>query len=113
MGINKNKMKLSIALVLSSAISTSAWVSPKLASNFRTTTSLDAASIWYSTSTGNTETIAGYISEAAGVAANDIGDASDDEITGADEQRSGTSWDDWLYDTLPNLELDGKKVAII
>merc|ERR1712232_1341879 len=32
--------------------------------------------------------------------------------TGADEQRSGTSWDDWLYDTLPNLELEGKKVAI-
>ena len=32
--------------------------------------------------------------------------------TGADEQRSGTSWDDWLYDTLPNLDLDGKKVAI-
>merc|ERR1712157_455483 len=32
--------------------------------------------------------------------------------TGADEQRSGTSWDDWLYDTLPSLELEGKKVAI-
>merc|ERR1712028_259692 len=32
--------------------------------------------------------------------------------TGADEQRSGTSWDDWLYDTLPNLDVDGKKVAI-
>ena len=32
--------------------------------------------------------------------------------TGADEQRSGTSWDDWLYDQLPNLDLTGKKVAI-
>merc|ERR1712172_365840 len=82
--------------------------------------------VFYSTSTGNTETIAGYIAEASGAAANDIGDASDNEITGsdalivgaptwhtgADEQRSGTSWDDWLYDTLPNLDLDGKKIAI-
>merc|ERR1712125_63513 len=64
--------------------------------------------------------------DASGAAANDIGDATTDEITGsdalivgaptwhtgADEQRSGTSWDDWLYDTLPNLDLDGKKVAI-
>jgi len=119
-------MKLSIALVFSAVTSSSAWVAPKLTSGLRTTTSLDAASIWYSTSTGNTETIAGYISEAAGVAANDIGDASNDEITGSDalivgaptwhtgeeEQRSGTSWDDWLYDTLPGLELEGKKVAI-
>merc|ERR1712129_265423 len=22
------------------------------------------------------------------------------------------SWDDWLYDTLPNVNLDGKKVAV-
>merc|ERR1712085_211092 len=32
--------------------------------------------------------------------------------TGADEQRSGTSWDDWLYDNLPNVDVSGKKVAI-
>ena len=116
-------MKLSIAIVLCSAAAVSAWVAPS-AGIRSTRTSLNA--IWYSTSTGNTETIAGYISEASGLAANDIGDASDSEITGADtlivgaptwhtgadEQRSGTSWDDWLYDTLPNLDLDGKKVAI-
>jgi len=121
----KRKMKLTATLILSAALSASAWVSPKL-SNSRLGTSLDAASIWYSTSTGNTETIAGYIADASGAAANDIGDASNDEITGsdclivgaptwhtgADEQRSGTSWDDWLYDTLPSLELEGKKVAI-
>merc|ERR1719291_187054 len=121
----KRKMKLTATLILSAAFSASAWVSPKL-SNSRLSTSLDAASIWYSTSTGNTETIAGYIADASGAAANDIGDATTDEITGsdalivgaptwhtgADEQRSGTSWDDWLYDTLPNLELEGKKVAI-
>merc|ERR1712106_259892 len=55
-----------------------------------------------------------------------IADAENDEIashdtiivgaptwnTGADEQRSGTGWDDWLYDTLPNLDFSGKKVAV-
>lgn len=90
-------------------------------------TALNAVQMYYSTSTGNTETVAGYIAEAAGgIAFEDIGDATDGDVTGADglivgaptwhtgadEQRSGTSWDDWLYETLPNLELDGKKVAI-
>merc|ERR1711937_308464 len=78
------------------------------------------------TSTGNTETVANYITEAIGVDAVDIGDAEDADITGADgliigaptwhtgaeEQRSGTTWDDWLYDTLPNLDITGKKIAI-
>jgi sulfite reductase alpha subunit-like flavoprotein len=68
--------------------------------------------IWYSSSTGNTETVASYIAKAAGCEKdfNDIGDAKIDEIegadclivgaptwhTGADEQRSGTSWDEWF-----------------
>jgi len=95
-------------------------------SGSRASTALDAVGLYYSTSTGNTETCAGYLAEAAGLSAEDIGDASDDDVTGADalivgaptwhtgadEQRSGTSWDDWLYDTLPNLDVDGKKVAI-
>ncbi|CAB9503123.1 Flavodoxin 2 [Seminavis robusta] len=83
--------------------------------------------IWYSSSTGNTETVADYIASAAGgLDYNDIGDATTEEIegadalivgaptwhTGADEQRSGTSWDEWLYDTLPSLNMDGKKVAV-
>merc|ERR1712161_120810 len=39
----------------------------------------------YSTSTGNTETIAGYITEETGDGeAEDIGDAEDSDITGAD-----------------------------
>mmetsp|Transcript_6622 Transcript_6622/g.16291 ORF Transcript_6622/g.16291 Transcript_6622/m.16291 type:complete len:203 (-) Transcript_6622:221-829(-) len=89
-------------------------------------TALDAVKIYYSTSTGNTETVAGYIGEAIGVEAEDIGDAEDGDVTGADgliigaptwhtgadEQRSGTSWDDWLYDTLPNLDITDKKIAI-
>merc|ERR1719225_882291 len=89
-------------------------------------TSLNAVKVFYATSTGNTETVATYIADAVGVEAEDIGDAEDGDITGADgliigaptwhtgadEQRSGTSWDDWLYDTLPNLNIDGKAVAI-
>ena len=66
--------------------------------------------IWYSSSTGNTDTVAGYIAKAAGVDDyNDIGDAKNEEMesadalivgaptwhTGADKERSGTSWDDW------------------
>ena len=70
--------------------------------------------IWYSSSTGNTDTVAAYIAKAAGVDDyNDIGDAKNEEMegadalivgaptwhTGADTERSGTSWDDW-YVTL-------------
>lgn len=100
----------------------------RLNSYRRPTSSLkmSTAGLWYSTSTGNTETVSGYISAATGISANDIGDATNEEIsksdalivgaptwhTGADEQRSGTSWDDWLYDTLPTIDVSDKKVAI-
>lgn len=33
--------------------------------------------------------------------------------TDADTERSGTAWDDWLYNTLPSLDLKDKKVAVI
>lgn len=94
-------MKLSIAVILSAADITEAWVTPGAA---RAPTALNG--VYYSTSTGNTETIAGYIAEAAGSGdAEEIGDASDDAITGADylivgaptwhtdaeDQRSGTT----------------------
>jgi flavodoxin I len=83
--------------------------------------------VYYSSSTGNTETVAEYIAAAAGgLDFNDISEVKDAGIesmdclivgaptwhTGADDQRSGTSWDDWLYDALPGLKLDGKKVAV-
>jgi len=83
--------------------------------------------LYYSTSTGNTETVAEYIANAAGVEDwKDIGDAEDGEVTGhdgiivgaptwhtgADSERSGTSWDEWLYNTLPNMDFSSKKVAI-
>merc|ERR1712161_88049 len=73
-----------------------------------------------------TEECANYLSAEITVEAVDIADADDDATakadgliigaptwnTGADDNRSGTAWDDWLYDTLPGLDLDGKKVAI-
>merc|ERR1719476_865251 len=85
-----------------------------------------AAGLYYSTTTGNTETAAGYIADATGLEAVDIGDASADDIaacdsliigaptwhTGADEERSGTAWDEFLYGDLTSIDLTGKKVAI-
>ncbi|GMI28625.1 hypothetical protein TeGR_g11982 [Tetraparma gracilis] len=95
------------------------------------TTALSAkVGLFYSTTTGNTETCGNHIAEAisgAGLSADELTDIADgddfgsyDSIiagaptwhTGADSERSGTSWDSWLYDELPNLDLKGKKVAI-
>jgi flavodoxin I len=90
-------------------------------------TAIAAVGIYYDSSTGNTETCAGYIAAAVGSAQPEyIGDTTVDEITakdalivgaptwhtGADSERSGTSWDQWLYKTLPSLNLKDKKVAI-
>ena len=78
----------------------------------------------YSTSTGNTETVAGYLAAATGLEAVDIEDAGDlgsyDGIivgaptwnTGADSERTGTAMDDFLYGDLAGLDLKGKKVAV-
>merc|ERR1711871_408553 len=79
----------------------------------------------YSTTTGNTETVAGYISSAIGVEAVDIADvgagvADFDGLvcgaptwhTGADSERSGTAWDDFLYGDLESMDMSGKKVAV-
>jgi flavodoxin I len=85
-----------------------------------------AAGLYYSTTTGNTETAAGYIAEETGLDAVDIADVSGDDImacdsliigaptwhTGADSERSGTAWDEFLYGDLTGLDLSGKKVAI-
>lgn len=114
------------SIVIAAILASANGFSPVLNSN-RLNTALNSVGIYYSTSTGNTETVAGYISNAAGgLSFDDIGDAKDEEIlgrdalivgaptwhTGADEQRSGTSWDDWLYGVLPKLDLKDKKVAI-
>jgi len=116
-------------------IATTVAILPSVVSGFSLTpmnsirglsTALDGSIIYYGTATGNTETVAGYIGEAAGISVEDIGDATPDEIkgydslivgaptwnTGADEQRSGTTWDEFLYDVLPGMDLEGKKVAV-
>lgn len=78
----------------------------------------------YSTTTGNTETVAGYLTAATGIDAVDIADADDlssyDGLicgaptwhTDADTERSGTAWDEFLYGGLTGLDLSGKKVAV-
>merc|ERR1719191_2555063 len=80
----------------------------------------------YSTTTGNTENVAGYIAAATGLEAVDIGDLDGAGVaeydglivgaptwhTGADTERSGTAWDDFIYGDLTSCDLKGKKVAI-
>jgi flavodoxin I len=85
-----------------------------------------AVGLIYSTTTGNTETVAGYLEAATGLSMVDIADCGADDIsgfdglicgaptwhTGADTERSGTSWDDFIYGDLKSIDLKGKKVAI-
>jgi len=83
--------------------------------------------IFYSTIGGDTGRVARLIGDAAGgVAAVEIENASPGDVTrhdrlivgsptwntGADQQRSMTAWDQWLYDELPKLDLTGKKLAV-
>jgi len=113
-------------LLAASIVATANAFAPAL-SKTPVSSALNAVGVYYSTSTGNTETVCGYIAEAVGTEDwADIGDAEDDDVTGADAliigaptwhtgadtERSGTTWDDWLYSTLPNLDLTGKKVAV-
>jgi flavodoxin I len=113
-----------ITVLLPSAINGFTFTPAKTGRAFNT--ALDGSIVYYSTSTGNTETVAEYIAKAVGCEMEEIGLAKEDEFkgvdslivgaptwhTGADEQRSGTSWDEFLYDTLPNIDMDGKKVAV-
>merc|ERR1719401_2571714 len=85
----------------------------------------EAVGLLYATQTGNTETVAGYIAEAAGIEAEDVGDYGADDLTefdgpivgtptcntGAEEYRSGCAWDD-LIDDIKGVDLKGKKVAV-
>jgi len=84
-----------------------------------------AVGLFFGTQTGKTEEVAGVIGEAAGLEATDIGEVSAEDLagydgllvgvptwhTGADEQRSGTTWDDYL-DEIKGLDLCGKPVAV-
>jgi len=124
-------MKLISAITAAASISSSLAFAPLAVNNARslTATALNAnkVGIFFSTQTGNTETVAGYIAKAAGISkVNDIGDATDADVTSLDSiivgaptwhtdsesERSGTEWDSWLYNTLPNLDVAGKNVAV-
>merc|ERR1719471_2143277 len=88
-------------------------------------TACEAVGLLYASQTGNTETVAGYIADNAGVDAEDVGDYGAGDLaefdglivgcptwnTGADEYRSGTAWDD-LIDEIKGLDLGGKPVAV-
>eukprot|EP00171_Calliarthron_tuberculosum_P010404 IDg10404t1 len=84
--------------------------------------------IFFSTATSNTTDVAELIKEKLGSEANDpqdIGDVAAAKLleydtlivgaptwnTGAEDQRSGTDWDDFLYASLPDMDLAGKSVA--
>lgn len=85
-------------------------------------TARNAVGVFYATQTGNTETVAGKIGEAVGLEASDY-DGEDfadlDGViagcptwnTGADEYRSGTTWDDYV-DSSKEYDLSGKVVAV-
>merc|ERR1719379_2071973 len=71
------------------------------------------AALLYSTTTGNTETAAGYIADATGLTAVDIGDVEMDTIKECDSLIVGApTWHEFLYGDLTSLDLKGKKVAI-
>jgi len=86
---------------------------------------LEAVAVVYDTMGGNTETCANYIADEFGVQALNINDLSVDQIkefeclvvgaptwhTDADEERSGTEWDTWLYNECKTIDFTGKKVA--
>merc|ERR1711953_1059156 len=75
----------------------------------RARTACEAVGLLYASQTGNTETVAGYIAEAAGIDGIIVGCPTWN--TGADEYRSGTAWDD-LIDEVKEVDLNGKPVAV-
>merc|ERR1719160_813235 len=84
-----------------------------------------AVGLFFGTQSGKTEEVAGMIAEKTGLEAKDIADAAAADLagydglivgvptwhTGADEQRSGTAWDDYL-ESIKTLDLCGKPVAV-
>merc|ERR1719443_1433641 len=80
-----------------------------------------AVGLFFGTQTGKTEDVASAVGEAAGVGAEDIGEKSAADLagydglivglptwnTGADSERSGTAWDEYLEE-IKTLDLCGK-----
>merc|ERR1711971_670064 len=88
-------------------------------------TCMRAVGLFWSTQSGKTEEVGGMIAEAAGVEAKDASEASVADMTGydglivglptwntgADEERSGTVWDDYLEE-IKAADFCGKPVAV-
>merc|ERR1712084_74135 len=88
-------------------------------------TCMRAVGLFWSTQSGKTEDVGGQIAEAAGVEAQDASEVSVADMTGydglivglptwntgADEQRSGTVWDDYLEE-IKAADFCGKPVAV-
>merc|ERR1711904_228539 len=88
-------------------------------------TCVRAVGLFFGTQTGKTEEAASIIATETGLEAKDIGDISAEDLagfdgiiagvptwhTGADEQRSGTAWDDYLEE-IRGLDMGGKPVAV-
>merc|ERR1711934_655210 len=88
-------------------------------------TAREAIGLFFATQTGNTETVAVIIADKAGAEAMDAGEIGAEDLagydglivgcptwnTGADEYRSGTSWDD-LLDDIKGVNLKDKPVAV-
>merc|ERR1711879_1000537 len=84
-----------------------------------------AVGLFWGTQSGKTEEVAGMIAQEAGLEAKDISEMSAGDLagydglivgtptwnTGADEQRSGTAWDD-LLEEIRGTDLCGKPVAV-
>jgi len=84
-----------------------------------------AVGLFFGTQTGKTEEAATLLADSTGLEASDIGDISAGDLsgydgiiagvptwhTGADEQRSGTAWDDYLEE-IRALDLGGKPCAV-
>lgn len=88
-------------------------------------TAREAIGLFFATQTGNTETAATTIAEATGVDATDVSEIEVADLanydglivgcptwnTGADEFRSGTTWDD-ILEEIKETDLKGKPVAV-
>merc|ERR1711972_590948 len=84
-----------------------------------------AVGLFFGTQTGKTEEVAGMVGASTGLEAQEIGDVEAADLTGfdglivgaptwntgADEQRSGTAWDDYLEE-IKAADFCGKPVAV-
>ena len=131
---------LPLAVMLSLPVASTAWVAGRRATPSRRSAALAAhrIGVYYGTVGQNTETVAEGIVNAINAAHPDEPDIAGTEPlyiddvesvneftkydslilgcptwnTGADEERSGTAWDDLYYGDMQGLSLTGKKVAV-